>query len=191
MFCLYEGTRETASRLLRVGFRAAALGPEDAQDVLVAEPRGALVGLVVEGAPLPPQEEEGVEVSLGGRERGEEKPGLEVVLARAEGPLEFRSTRVKKSGWSARRDWSNGVQGGRVRTWNQGRVSRGARGSRARRLRRSFLSGVKEGREGRSCSLRLVDSKATRSETCKNSSRTSVSTSVGRSSRRRSGMING
>ena len=50
-------------------FRAAALGPEDAQDVLVAEPRGALVGLVVEGAPLPPQEEEGVEVSLGGRER--------------------------------------------------------------------------------------------------------------------------
>ena len=93
MFCLYEGTRETASRLLRVGFRAAALGPEDAQDVLVAEPRGALVGLVVKGAPLPPQEEEGVEVSLGGRERGEGRPRGEVVLARAEGPLEFRSTR--------------------------------------------------------------------------------------------------
>ena len=115
MFCLYEGTRETASRLLRVGFRAAALGPEDAQDVLVAEPRGALVGLVVKGAPLPPQEEEGVEVSLGGRERGEEKPGLEVVLARAEGPL-ARTTRVNKKGWgwSARRDWSNGVEGGRT-----------------------------------------------------------------------------
>ena len=95
-------------------FRAAALGSEDAQDVLVAEPRGALVGLVVEGAPLPPQEEEGVEVSLGGRERGERAPRLEVVLARAEGPLEFRSTRVKKSGWSARRDWSNGVEGGRT-----------------------------------------------------------------------------
>ena len=78
---------------MRVGFRAAALGPEDAQDVLVAEPRGALVGLVVKGAPLPPQEEEGVEVSLGGRERGEEEPALEVVLSRPKGPLEFRSTR--------------------------------------------------------------------------------------------------
>ena len=54
---------ERRSRLLHVGFRAAALGPEDAQDVLVAEPRGALVGLVVKGAPLPPQEEEGVEES--------------------------------------------------------------------------------------------------------------------------------
>ena len=85
---------------MRVGFRAAALGPEDAQDVLVAEPRGALVGLVVEGAPLPPQEEEGVEVSLGGRERGERAPGLQVVLARAEGPL----ARTRKGGWSARRE---------------------------------------------------------------------------------------
>ena len=167
---------------MRVGFRAAALGPEDAQDVLVAEPRGALVGLVVKGAPLPPQEEEGVEVSLGGRERGEEEPALEVVLSRPKGPLEFRSTRKGGGGQLEVSLFSEGLEQRPRLTWNHGRVSAGARGSRARRLRRSFLSGVKEGREGRSCKALLVDSNATRSSSCKNSSRTSISTSLGRSS---------